>query len=108
MKFTITINDDAHDIDSSDKDYCRRFAQEIFDDFPDLGIVPLFFTAFFYCRRCEGVVNEKTCPHDAVYRIDFSGTGLRRKLSNGEPPPKEFLRPEVADVLCKWKDPFVE
>jgi sulfate adenylyltransferase len=88
--------------------YAPYAAQEIFDDFPDLGIVPLFFTAFFYCSRCESVVNEKICPHDAAHRIDFSGTRLRRNLSKGEPPTKEILRPEVADVLHKWKDPFVE
>jgi sulfate adenylyltransferase len=88
--------------------YAPYAAQEIFEDFPDLGIVPLFFKSFFYCERCASVVNEKTCPHDASYHIDFSGTGLREKLSKGEVPPKEFVRPEVADVLLKWKDPFVQ
>lgn len=90
------------------KFYSPYAAQDIFTEFPDLGIVPLFFTAFFYCDRCGSVVNEKICPHDRTHRIDFSGSGLREKLSKGEPPPKEFLRPEVADVLLKWKDPFVE
>jgi sulfate adenylyltransferase len=90
------------------KYYAPYAAQEIFDEFPDLGIVPLFFKSFFYCERCGGVVNEKTCPHDLTCRIDFSGTRLRQMLSRGEPPPKEFVRSEVADVLLKWRDPFVE
>lgn len=90
------------------KFYSPYAAQEIFTEFPDLGITPLFFTSFFYCDRCGSVVNEKTCPHDAGHRTDFSGSGLREKLNKGEPPPKEFLRPEVADVLLKWKEPFVE
>jgi ATP sulfurylase len=34
--------------------------------------------------------------------------GLRRELSSGEAPPKELIRPEVAEVLLKWKNPFVE
>jgi len=83
-------------------------AQQIFDEFPDLRIIPLFFTAFFYCKKCESVVNEKICPHDAQYRIDFSGTQLRGKLSTSEALPKELIRPEVAEVLRKHKDPFVE
>ena len=90
------------------KYYPPYAAQEIFDEFPDLGIVPLPFKSFFYCKRCESVVNEKICPHDSSQRLDFSGTDLRSKLSKGEPPPKEFVRPEVAEVLLKYKDPFVE
>ena len=90
------------------KYYPPYAAQEIFDEFPDLGIVPLFFTAFFYCNKCESVVNEKICPHDQSNRIDFSGTLLRGRLNAGEAPPKELIRPEVAEVLLKWKDPFIE
>lgn len=90
------------------KYYPPYAAQEIFDEFPDLGIVPLPFKSFFYCRKCESVVNEKICPHDSSQRLDFSGTDLRAKLIKGEPPPKELVRPEVAEVLLRWKDPFVE
>jgi sulfate adenylyltransferase len=90
------------------KYYPPYAAQEIFDEFPDLGIVPLPFKSFFYCKRCESVVNEKICPHDSSQRLDFSGTDLRSKLSKGEAPPKEFVRPEVAEVLLRCKDPFVE
>jgi sulfate adenylyltransferase len=90
------------------KFYPPYAAQEIFNEFPDLGITPLFFKAFFYCSKCGAVVNEKICPHDPSYRTDFSGTGLRQKLSGGEAPPKELIRPEVAEVLLKWKNPFVE
>jgi sulfate adenylyltransferase len=90
------------------KYYPPYAAQQIFDEFPDLGIVPLFFKSFFYCNKCGTVVNEKICPHDASNRIEFSGTKLRGQLSNGQAPPKELIRPEVAAVLQKWKDPFVE
>ncbi|WP_337286662.1 sulfate adenylyltransferase [Candidatus Methylomirabilis sp.] len=82
-------------------------AQEIFDEFPDLGIVPLFFTAFFHCGRCGGAANEKTCPHNGE-RQDFSGTQLRNSIlqSNGE--VGLTLRPEVAQVIQNSNNCFVE
>lgn len=81
-------------------------AQEIFDQYPDLGIVPLFFTAFFYCRRCGGVANEKTCPHAQADRLNFSGSGFRRALSAGG-QSDEFVRPEVLDTVRRFANPFV-
>ncbi len=88
--------------------YTPYAAQEIFQDYPDLGITPLFFTAFFYCRKCGSVANEKTCPHDGSLRIDFSGTWLRKVLMEKGEPPAELLRPEVADAVRKWEHPLVE
>jgi len=90
------------------KYYAPYAAQEIFEEFPDLGIIPLFFRSFFYCNKCQSVVNEKICPHDPSERIDFSGTKLRGTLRNGETAPKELIRPEVAEALQRWKEPFVE
>jgi len=82
-------------------------AQEIFDDYPDLGIIPLFFRSFFYCKKCGGVVNEKICPHEEEYRISFSGTKIRALLMEGKIPPAELMRPEVAKVITEFGDPFV-
>ncbi len=83
-------------------------AQEIFREFPDLGIVPVFFNTFSYCRRCGGVVNEKICPHGPEDKVEFSGTRLREMILAGEKPPPEVVRPEVAEVLLSIEDPFVE
>jgi sulfate adenylyltransferase len=83
-------------------------AQEIFKEFPDLGITPLFFKEFYYCKRCAGIASEKTCPHGEEERLNFSGTKLRKMFSEGEVPPKEFMRPEVAQAIMKFEKPFVE
>jgi sulfate adenylyltransferase len=83
-------------------------AQDIFEEFPDLGIAPLFFRSFYYCRKCQSVVNEKTCPHLPSEHIQFSGTKIRDMLVKGEIPPPELMRPEVAQVIMRFKDPFVE
>lgn len=88
--------------------YAPYAAQEIFSDFPDLGIVPLFFPSVFYCTRCGSVTNEEACPHDATCRVQFSGTKVREIFCSEGKLPGELMRPEVAEVVKRWKRPFVE
>jgi sulfate adenylyltransferase len=83
-------------------------AQEIFKEFPDLGIAPLFFREFYYCKRCAGIASEKTCPHGEEDKLSFSGTKLRKMFAEGDVPPKEFMRPEVSQAILKFEKPFVE
>jgi sulfate adenylyltransferase len=83
-------------------------AQEIFREFPDLGIEMVPMREFYYCRKCEGIANDRICPHPEADRLTFSGTKLRSMFQAGQPPPKEFMRPEVARVILDSKDPFVE
>lgn len=90
------------------KYYSPYASQEIFQQFPDLGITPVFFTAFFYCKRCQGVVNEKTCPHGEDDRIQFSASRVRQALQQGVLPPPELLRREVAEVLLRHTEVFVQ
>jgi len=78
-------------------------AQEIFDEFePDeLGIVPMKFEHAFYCTRSQSMATSKTSPSTKDERIHLSGTKVRALLRNGELPPPEFSRPEVAAELAR-------
>jgi len=82
-------------------------AQAIFDelDIEKLGIRPLMFEHTFWCYKCEGLGSNKTCPHTPEDRLFLSGTKVREMLENGEEPPPEFSRHEVATILIDaYKD----
>ena len=83
-------------------------AHKIFDDYPDLDITPIFFPAFFYCKKCLTFTNPKVCPHDADSREQISGTMLREMLQKGQSPSEFILRPEVAKVIIDFDKPFVD
>jgi sulfate adenylyltransferase len=79
-------------------------AHRIFDQFDPgkLGIVPVFFEEAFYCRRCEAMATDRSCPHPAEVRVNPSGTWVRRLLRSGQLPPPQVMRPEVAEVLRRY------
>ena len=83
-------------------------AQKIFDDYPELEISPVFFPAFFYCRKCLTYTNPKACPHDDDAKEQISGTKLRQMIDDGKSPSEFILRPEVSQVILDYPHPFVD
>ncbi len=82
-------------------------AQDIFDEFPDLDITPVFFKSFTYCEKCGGAVDGHICPHDDKNRENFSGTKMRNMFKEGKTPPEHMMRPEVAKTVLRYEDKFV-
>ncbi|MBD2000977.1 sulfate adenylyltransferase [Leptolyngbya sp. FACHB-541] len=78
-------------------------AQYIFDEFDPkaLGISPMKFEHAFYCTRTQSMATTKTSPSTPDERIHLSGTKVRQLLRQGELPPPEFSRPEVAAELAR-------
>jgi sulfate adenylyltransferase len=76
-------------------------AHAIFDEIPSgaLETKPIKLGLTFWCYRCSGMASSRTCPHDEKDQLQVSGTQLRKWLSEGQPVPAEFSRPEVLEVL---------
>jgi sulfate adenylyltransferase len=82
-------------------------AHEIFKEYDDLEIEPVFFPAFYYCKRCLMYSNERNCSHGPEVREELSGTNMRKMVSLGEMPAKHLMRPEVAKIIVSYNEPFV-
>jgi sulfate adenylyltransferase len=81
-------------------------AQHIFREFApgELGIAPMFFENSFFCRTCGSMGTAKTCPHGDDDHVSLSGTRVRQMLAEGQMPPVEFSRPEVAQILIERRE----
>lgn len=87
-------------------DYYGAFeAQEIFDGIPEgtLGIEIFRADHTAWSKKLNKVVMMNEAPdHSKEDFILLSGTKVREMLGNGEAPPKEFSRPEVAKILIDY------
>jgi sulfate adenylyltransferase len=82
-------------------------AHKIFETFPDLGIEPIKFRSFSKCEVCGSIVNDKICPHPPEVQNFFAGREIRTALSAGMLPGPDVMRPEVAQVILQYDNPFV-
>jgi sulfate adenylyltransferase len=87
-------------------DYYGAFeAQEIFDRVPEGTLQIEIFKADHtaWSKKLNKVVMMNEAPdHTKDDFILLSGTKVREMLGNGEAPPKEFSRPEVAKILIEY------
>lgn len=82
-------------------------AQEIFNEYPDLDIIPVIFPSFYFCKKCISYANDKTCPHGVEAKEELSGTMIRQMVNSGKIPEKHLMRPEISELILKSEKPFV-
>jgi sulfate adenylyltransferase len=87
-------------------DYYGAFdAQTIFDEVPEGALEIEIFKADHtaWSKKLNKVVMMREAPdHTKEDFILLSGTKVREMLGNGIAPPKEFSRPEVAEILIEY------
>ena len=88
-------------------DYYGAFdAQTIFDDEVPAGAMEIeIFMADHtaWSKKLNKVVMMREAPdHEKDDFVLLSGTKVREMLGNGTAPPKEFSRPEVAQILIEY------
>ncbi|MFQ5827317.1 MAG: sulfate adenylyltransferase, partial [Dehalococcoidia bacterium] len=92
--------------------YDTYAAHRIFEEIPDIGIVPVKTLEWWYCPDCAAVTYEELCGHKGREQ-KFSGTLIRSIIEDGVKPPRLIFRPEVFDLVmeCAQKygfgSPFV-
>jgi len=87
-------------------DYYGDFdAQTVFDQVPEGAMQIEIFKADHtaYSKKLDKVVMMREAPdHTKEDFVLLSGTKVREMLGNGEAPPPEFSRPEVAKILMDY------
>jgi sulfate adenylyltransferase len=87
-------------------DYYGAFeAQEIFDTIPEGTLEIEIFRADHtaWSKKLNKVVMMREAPdHTKEDFVLLSGTKVREMLGQGIAPPKEFSRPEVAEILINY------
>ncbi len=79
----------------------KIFKEEVPEGALEIEIFEADHTA--YSKKLNRVVMMREHPdHKPEDYIFLSGTKVREMLSNGEAPPPEFMRPEVAEILMKY------
>lgn len=81
--------------------YSPNASHEIFDQFPDIGIVPVKFNHVFYSTRLKRHVHAEagSASYPKEEQAHIEGGEARRMFLRGEIPPEWFMRREISKVI---------
>ncbi len=84
--------------------YHPKSSHNIFDRFPDLGIIPIRFDHIFYSKSQQKYIHEQnTLNHPEEDKLQISGTQARRMFEQQTSPPEWFMRPEISRLILDAK-----
>ena len=82
--------------------YHPKASHKIFDQFPDLGIVPVCFDKVFYSQKTNKHIHEaEDREHLEEEKLHISGTQARKMFETGEKPPDWFMRSEISEFILQ-------
>ena len=82
--------------------YSPTASHDIFDRFPDLGIIPIKFNQVFYSEKLQEYIQEtEDIGHLPEDKLFISGTEARKKLLRKELPPAWFMREEISRMIIE-------
>ncbi|MEK7084478.1 MAG: sulfate adenylyltransferase [Patescibacteria group bacterium] len=93
--------------------YHPTASHDIFDEFPDLGIIPVRFNQIFYSEKKNDHIHEADDhEHREEEKLHISGTQARKMFEQGSAPPEWFMRPEISrtiiEAIERGEDVFVK
>lgn len=74
-------------------------AHKIFDQFDDLGIIPVKCEEVDYSRKSRSYVFSSEAGRDGDERRRLSGSEARKMFENGKRPPEWYMRPEISKMI---------
>ena len=80
--------------------YHPKASHNIFDRFPDLGIIPVKFNHVFYSKKLgQHVHDEEDGQHKEEEKLTISGTEARQLFEKGLAPPEWFMRSQISQLI---------
>ncbi len=77
-------------------------AHRIFDEFEDLGIVPVRYSEVLYSGRSKNYFfAADDGAHESRDILRISGTEARSMFAQGKKPPAWYMRPEISKIIVE-------
>lgn len=79
--------------------YSPDACHKLFEKLGDIGIKPIFYNAFHYCKICGSYVEK--CDHHEDDLLEISGTQGRDMLILETTPPEWFMRKDISNMIIE-------